>query len=70
VSSTSSPIVTADGRIYAATAGRSYVLAVGPKLEILATNELDDLGPASPAVSEGRILLRGRNYLYCIGKKQ
>jgi outer membrane protein assembly factor BamB len=65
-----SPIVTADGRIYCASAGRSYVLRVGPKLEILATNDLDDLSPASPAVSEGRILLRGKNYLYCIGKKE
>jgi outer membrane protein assembly factor BamB len=64
-----SPIVTADGRIYLATAGRSYVLRAGPKLEILARNDLDDASQASPAVSEGNIILRGRNYLYCIRKK-
>jgi outer membrane protein assembly factor BamB len=70
ISTSSSPFVTADGRVYLASAGRTVVLRVGPKLEVLARNDLDDGGPASPAVADGRILLRGRNYLWCIGKKE
>jgi hypothetical protein len=55
---------------YFASAGMSYVLKPGPKLDIVATNELKDPNKAaSPAVTEGRIYLRGVNLLYCIGKQ-
>jgi outer membrane protein assembly factor BamB len=64
-----SPVVTADGRLYLASAGRSYVVKAAPKLEILAVNDLDDAGDGSPAVANGKIYLKGRKYLYCIGKK-
>ena len=69
VSTSSSPVVTADGRIYCASAGKSYVLRAGPKPDVLAKNDLGDGCPASPAVADGRIYLKGRQYLYCIGKK-
>ena len=69
VSGPSSPVATADGRIYFASAGKSFVMRAGPKPEILAVNDLGDGGPASPAVADGRIYLKGRRYLYCIGKK-
>src|SRR5262249_1576210 len=63
-----SPIATADGRIYFARSGRSYVIRADPKLEVLATNELSD-GEAftTPAVSNGRIYIKGKSYLWCIG---
>ena len=48
VSTSSSPIATPDGRVYLASAGKSYVVKAGPKLEILATNDLGDGSPASP----------------------
>jgi outer membrane protein assembly factor BamB len=70
VSTSSSPVATPDGRIYLASAGRSYVLKAGPKFEVLATNELGDGSQASPAVAGGRLYLKGRRYLYCIGKKE
>jgi outer membrane protein assembly factor BamB len=69
VSTASSPFATPDGRIYFASAGKSYVLKAGPKLDVLATNDLGDPSEASPAVSEGKIILKGSKYLYCIGKK-
>ena len=69
VSGPSSPIATADGRVYFASAGKSFVVRAGPKPEILATNDLGDGCPASPAVADGRLYLKGRQYLYCIGKK-
>jgi outer membrane protein assembly factor BamB len=69
ISTASSPIATPDGRIYFAGAGKSYVLKAGPKLDILATNDLGDGCEASPAVADGKIFLKGSKFLYCIGKK-
>ncbi|HVS36351.1 MAG TPA: PQQ-binding-like beta-propeller repeat protein [Gemmataceae bacterium] len=64
-----SPVLTVDGRIYCASAGKSFVLRAGPKPDILAVNDLGDASQASPAVADGRLYLKGRQYLYCIGKK-
>jgi outer membrane protein assembly factor BamB len=69
ISTYASPVVTADGRIYFASAGKSYVLKVGDKLEILAENDLGEDNRASAAVSGGKLFIRGDRSLYCIGKK-
>ncbi len=69
VSTWASPVATGDGRIYFASAGKSYVLKVGEKLEVLATNEIGEENRASAAISDGRIFLRGDKTLYCIQKK-
>jgi outer membrane protein assembly factor BamB len=63
-----SPIATADGLIYCASAGKSYVIRAGATAEIVARNDLGDSSRASPAVAQGRIYLRGGRYLWCIGK--
>ena len=60
---------TRDGRIYCASAGKSYVVKAVPKFEVLATSDLGDGGDASPAVSDGRLFLKGKQYLWCVGKK-
>ena len=66
----SSPIVTGDGLVYFAGSGKSYVVKPGPKLEVLAVNDLKsgDIA-ASAAVSNGRIFIRGDQMLFCIGEK-
>ncbi|OAI46056.1 hypothetical protein AYO44_12040 [Planctomycetaceae bacterium SCGC AG-212-F19] len=71
VSILASPIATADGRVWFLTPGKSHVIKAGPKLEVLATNDLGGGGNtgASPAVAGGRIFLRDSGFLYCIGKK-
>ena len=69
VSTSSSPIVTPQGILYFASAGKSYVVRAGHKLEILATNDLDDPSQSAPAVANGRLILKGSRYLYCIGKR-
>lgn len=69
-SSLASPIASADGRIYFASAEKSYVIKAGPKFEILATNDLGgSANGSSPAVSTGKLFVRGQEFLYCIGKK-
>jgi outer membrane protein assembly factor BamB len=69
ISTAASPFATPDGRLYFASAGKSYVLKAGPTLDILATNILTETSEASPAVSDGKIFLKGSKVLYCIGKK-
>jgi outer membrane protein assembly factor BamB len=64
-----SPFATPDGRVYFASAGKTHVLKVGDKLEVLATNEIGEESRASAAVSDGKIFLRGGKNLYCIGAK-
>jgi outer membrane protein assembly factor BamB len=65
---TASPIAC-DGKIYVQTEdGECYVIKPGSEFEILAVNKLDEVFCASPAVSGGKIFLRGRKHLYCIGK--
>jgi len=39
----------------------------GPTFEILATNDLGDASPASPAAADGKLVLKGRKWLFCIG---
>lgn len=61
--------VAADGRIYFLnTQGLATAIAASPKFRRLAENPLDDETLSSPAVSEGRIYIRGRKALYCVGK--
>jgi outer membrane protein assembly factor BamB len=70
VNAATSPVATADGRLYFAGAGKSMVLGVGPRFEVLATNELGDDSPASPAVADGCLYLKGSRNLYRIGKRE
>jgi outer membrane protein assembly factor BamB len=59
--------VGAAGRVYVTgREGTVAVLAAGPKLELLATNRLDDGFDASPALVDREIYLRGRKHLYRI----
>jgi outer membrane protein assembly factor BamB len=60
--------LAADRRIYFLERnGTCTVVAAGPTFQKLASNTLADEMLASPAVSDGRIYLRGKNTLYCIG---
>lgn len=61
--------IAADGKIYVLSKnGLTTVLAANGEYELLAENKLDDEFLASPAISNGRIYLRGRKALYAIGK--
>lgn len=64
-----SPIATADGRIYYVSAGPSWVIKAGRKFELLGKSDLGEPGAASPALSDGRLILKGSKHLFCVGKK-
>lgn len=69
----SSPVL-ADGKIYCVSQRNgAFVFAVGPKFQLLAHNVFDDdksRTNSSPAVSNGQLLLRTDENLYCIGKRE
>jgi outer membrane protein assembly factor BamB len=59
--------VAAAGRVYlTGRDGTTLVLKQSDKLEVLATNKLDDPVGASPAVVGKQLFLRGEKFLYCI----
>ncbi len=64
-----SPIATADGLIYYASAGKSWVIRAGPTFELVGSSDLGDASSCSPAVAHGCIFLKGATTLFCIGKK-
>jgi outer membrane protein assembly factor BamB len=59
--------VAFDGKILLTSEdGDTFVIAAGPKYEVLGTNTLGEPVFASPAISRGRIFIRGEKNLYCI----
>lgn len=68
VSVSSSPIVTPDGKLYFASAGKTFVVQSGPKYELLATNDLGDASASSAAASAGKLIFKGKKFLWCVAK--
>jgi outer membrane protein assembly factor BamB len=61
--------VAGDGKIFMVSeTGETFVLASGRKPVILSRNSLDERIIASPAISNGRIILRSDGSLICISK--
>jgi len=64
----SASLVAADGKIYCPTEdGVVYVVKAGPKLEVLAKNELGEPCLATPAISQGVLYFRTSASLLAIG---
>src|SRR5262249_54763415 len=64
--------VAVDGRIYALTRRSGlFVFKAGAQFELLAQNRFDgdnSFFNASPAISDGQVLVRSNAYLYSIGR--
>jgi outer membrane protein assembly factor BamB len=61
--------LAAEGRIYFLNEmGLCTVVSASPRFSKLAENQLDDETLASPAAFDGKLLIRGRNALYCLGR--
>jgi len=66
-SSFSASPVAADGRLYLASEdGEVFVVRAGPKYELLATNSMGTALMATPALSDGMLILRTENYIYAV----
>jgi outer membrane protein assembly factor BamB len=64
-----SPVAAKDRVYVLGRAGTCLVLKNGPKLEVLATNKLDDKTDASLALAGSELFVRGHQNLYCIAEK-
>lgn len=63
-------IVAADGKLYIPAAnGVTDVIEAGKEFKKVATNTLPDVIFSGPAIADGRIYIRGYNYLWAIGAK-
>jgi outer membrane protein assembly factor BamB len=66
--------VAADGKLFAVSREHgTFVLAAGPRFEQLAVNQFASdasVFNATPAVTQGRLLLRSDRTLYCIGERK
>jgi outer membrane protein assembly factor BamB len=65
-------LIAADGKVYGVSRlDGTVVLALAPDFKLLAHNYLGDASVfnATPAVSNGQLLLRSDNAIYCIGRK-
>ena len=63
--------VAADGKIFMLSeTGKIAVLAPGGALEPIAVSDLKDDIYATPAISDGRMYVRTRGWLYCFGLAQ
>ena len=64
---TASPVAF-DGKILMTSEdGDTFIVKAGPKHEIIGTNSVGEPVYASPAMSDGRIYIRGEKNLYAIG---
>jgi outer membrane protein assembly factor BamB len=60
----------ADGKLFCLDQkGQTFVIEPGPQFKVLATNKLDDeMFWSTPAISGRKLLVRGLNYLFCVGE--
>jgi outer membrane protein assembly factor BamB len=67
----SSSPVAADGRVYLSSEdGDMFVVKAGTGYELLATNPMGERLMATPALSNGRMFVRGEHHLFAIGRQE
>jgi outer membrane protein assembly factor BamB len=65
----SSPVI-ADAKLYVFdTSGKAYIFKPGRKAELIASPTLGEGVYSNPAFAAGRMYVRTKNHLYCIGQK-
>jgi outer membrane protein assembly factor BamB len=58
---------TCDGKVFALDEnGTTFVVAASGEFQLLATNHLDELCWATPAIADGAIFVRGVEHLFCV----
>jgi outer membrane protein assembly factor BamB len=63
-----SPVI-ADGKVYFIDMdGIMHIFSIGKTMKLIGTPELGEQSVSTPAFATGKILIRGYDHLYCIGK--
>jgi outer membrane protein assembly factor BamB len=61
--------VAADGRLYVINEdGQVDVIKTGREFQVLASNQMNEVCMATPAIADGVLFIRTRDHLYCIGR--
>jgi outer membrane protein assembly factor BamB len=61
--------IAADGRLYIASEdGEVYVVAANPDLTVIAKNDMREVIMATPAISDGLLIVRTLGHVYGIGR--
>jgi outer membrane protein assembly factor BamB len=61
--------VAADGKLYLASEdGDIFVMKAGPDYKLIAANDMDELLMATPALSEGLMIVRAQYHVFAIGR--
>jgi outer membrane protein assembly factor BamB len=69
-SSFSASPVAADGKLYLSSEdGDVFVVRAGPKFELLATNPVGEALMATPAISDGLLILRAHKHVYAVAER-
>jgi outer membrane protein assembly factor BamB len=64
---TSSPVAS-DGKLYMSSEdGDIFVVKAGPKYELLSKNPVGEVMMASPAISDGMVIVRAHNHVFAFG---
>jgi outer membrane protein assembly factor BamB len=62
--------VAADGKLYLPSEdGEMFVVKAGPKYELLATNAMGEALMATPAISDGLLIIRGQRHVFAVAEK-
>jgi CheY-like chemotaxis protein len=70
-SSFSASPVAGDGKLYLASEdGELFVVKTGAKFELLATNPMGESLMATPAISDGKLIVRGRHHVFAIAENR
>jgi outer membrane protein assembly factor BamB len=65
----SASAVAADGRLYVTSeSGQVDVIRAARTFEVLASNQMGEVCMATPAISDGLLLVRGTKHLFCLGR--
>jgi outer membrane protein assembly factor BamB len=68
-SSFSASPVAADGKLYLSSEdGEVFVIKAGEKFELLATNPMGEALMATPALTDGNIILRGQSHVFAVSE--
>jgi outer membrane protein assembly factor BamB len=63
--------VAADGKLYLSSEdGDIFVVKAGRQYELLSHNTMDQALMATPALSDGMLIVRGENFIYALGERK
>ena len=67
----SASLVASDGKIYvAAEDGDVFVVKAGPTFELLATNAVGEVLMATPAITDGMLIVRGQSHVFAFATQK